>query len=93
MNSAKGGRPRLDSQEGFTSRLYEVLPRLRSGDISQRRAAEVLGISVRSLKRYARRTDADRTVPEMSVTTPEIEAVCQCGARGGQGTVKAGSSR
>ena len=80
MNSAKGGRPRLDNQEGFTSRLCEVLPRLKSGDISQRRAAEVLGISVRSLNRYARRSAADRTVPEMSVTTPEIEAVRKRGA-------------
>ena len=83
MNGAKEGRPRLDSQEGFTSWLYEVLPRLKSGDISQRRAAEVLGISVRSLKRYARRTDADRTVPEMSVTTLEIEAIRQHGAQVG----------
>ena len=90
MNNTKGGRPRLDSQEAFTSRLYEVLPRLRSGDISQRRAAEVLGISVRSLNSFARRTDADRTVPEMSVTTPEIEAIRQ---RGTQGGWKAGSSR
>ena len=86
MNSANGGRPRLDNQEEFTSRLYEVLPRLNSGDISQRRAAEVLGISVRSLKRYARRTDADRTVPEMSVTTLEIEAIRQHGAQVGVNT-------
>ena len=90
MNSVRGGRPRLDSQEAFTSRLYEVLPRLKSGDISQRRAAEVLGISVRSLNRYARRSAADRTVPEMSVTTPEIEAIRHPGARG---AVKSGSSR
>ena len=82
MRAQRGGRPRLDNQEAFTSRLYKVLPRLKSGDISQRRAAEVLGISVRSLKRYARRTDADRTVPEMSVTTPEIEAIRQHGALG-----------
>ena len=90
MNGAKEGRPRLDNQEGFTSRLCEVLPRLRSGDISQRRAAEALGISVRSLNRYARRSAADRTVPEMSVTTPEIEAIRQHGAQVG---VKAGRSR
>ena len=90
MNNTRGGRPRLDNQEEFTSRLCEVLPRLRSGDISQRRAAEVLGISVRSLNRYARCTAADRTVPEKSVTTPEIEAVRQRGARGAG---KAGSSR
>ena len=90
MRAQRGGRPRLDSQETFTSRLYEVLPRLRSGDISQRRAAEVLGISVRSLNRYARRSAADRTVPEMSVTTPEIEAIRHPGAQVG---VNAGRSR
>ena len=90
MNSANGGRPRLDNQEEFTSRLYEVLPRLNSGDISQRRAAEVLGISVRSLKRYARRTAADGTAPEMSVSTPEIEAIRE---RVAQGAGKAGRSR
>ena len=83
MRAQRGGRPRLDSQETFTSRLYEVLPRLRSGDISQRRAAEALGISVRSLKRYARRTAADGPAPEMSVTTPEIEAIRQHGAQVG----------
>ena len=86
MNDSKGGRPRLDSQEAFTLRLCEVLPRLRSGDISQRRAAEVLGISVRSLNRYARCTDADRTVPEKSVTTPEIEAIRERGAQVGVNT-------
>ena len=90
MGTQRGGRPRLDSQEAFTSRHCEVLPRLKSGDISQRRAAEVLGISVRSLKRYARRTDADRIVPEMSVTTPEIEAMRHPGAQVG---VKARRSR
>ena len=86
MNGAKEGRPRLDNQEGFTSRLCEVLPRLRSGDISQRRAAEVLGISVRSLNRYARCTAAERTAPEMSVATPEIEAIRQHGAQVGVNT-------
>ena len=80
----------MDNQEEFTSRLCEVLPRLRSGDISQRRAAEVLGISVRSLKRYARRSAGDGTAPEMSGSTPEIEAVR---LRGAQVGVKAGSSR
>ena len=93
MGAQRGGRPQLDNQEGFTSRLCEVLPRLKSGDISQRRAAEVLGISVRSLNSYARRTAADRTVPEKSVSTPEIEAVRKRSALGAQGAGKAGSSR
>jgi hypothetical protein len=75
VNSAKGGRPRLDMHEGLMARLSGVLPRLRSGDISQRRAATELGISARSLMRYARRMDSGRPNPTVFATTPEIEAI------------------
>ena len=51
----KGGRPSLlDTYPGLPTALSEVLPRLQSGEMSQRQAGGKLGISVRSLFRYAR---------------------------------------
>ena len=53
VNRAKGGRPRLDRREGFLSSLSEVLPHVYAEIMSWRRAAAMVGISPRSLKRYA----------------------------------------
>ena len=60
MNRANGGRPRLDSQEGFVAALLRVLPRVYAGNISQRRAAKELGISARTLNRYAERIEGSK---------------------------------
>ena len=49
----KVGRPRLDDSPAFREGLATVLPRLNGKEISQGQAARDLGISVRSLKRYA----------------------------------------
>jgi len=46
------GRPRLDNSKDFEKDFCRLLPRLRTGDISQREAANELGISARTLKRY-----------------------------------------
>ena len=46
------GRPRLDHEEGFYQSLAMVLPAIRRGEMSQSEAAQEIGISVRSLKRY-----------------------------------------
>ena len=48
----RGGRPRLYATGQFIKAFSEVLPHLESGVISQNEAAKVMGISVRSLKRY-----------------------------------------
>jgi hypothetical protein len=59
--SLKGGRPRLDLDPDFIRGFATVLPRLRAKEISQGQAARELGISVRSLKRYAAQLrDANR---------------------------------
>ena len=50
--SAKPGRPRLDTREGFNESFAAVLPALQSGEISKGEAARRLGISHRSLNRY-----------------------------------------
>ena len=52
VRTAIAGRPRLDHRPGFRESFATVLPRLRSGEMSQGQAARELGISVRSLKRY-----------------------------------------
>ena len=57
----KTGRPRLDHSPDFIRRFAAVLPRLRANEISQGQAARELGISVRSLKRYARQAEAQDT--------------------------------
>ena len=63
---AKGGRPRVDDRPGFYEDFCRVLPRLRAKEISQREAARRLGISVRSLKRYAERLESTATrVPHL----------------------------
>ena len=51
---SKGGRPRLsDSRPELDALASEVLPMMQSGDLNWTQAARQLGISVRSLKRYA----------------------------------------
>ena len=50
---SRGGRPRLYSSEQFLEAVSEVLPQLKSGNISQNTAAYLLGMSTRSFKRYA----------------------------------------
>ena len=52
---ARGGRPRLDDSPEFHKSFATILPRLLARVISQRQAAEELGISVRSCKRYVAR--------------------------------------
>ena len=47
-----GGRPPLSAAPEFIKALYRVLPHVSSGILSQRKAADELGISARSLKRY-----------------------------------------
>ena len=51
----RGGRPRLDAQEGWLEELREVMPHLHDGTVTQREAARLLRCSVRSLWRYAAR--------------------------------------
>jgi hypothetical protein len=58
-SGVKTGRPRLDHTPGFYTRFAAILPRLQAKEISQRQAAEELGISVRSLMRYAAQTGAE----------------------------------
>ena len=45
------GRPRVKEQRGFMKRFGAILERLRSGDISRRKAANELGIGYATLKR------------------------------------------
>ena len=49
---SRGGRPRLYSSDQFLEAVSEVLPHLKSGNISQNTAAKLLGMSTRSFKRY-----------------------------------------
>ena len=58
-SGVKTGRPRLDHTPGFYTRFAAILPRLQAKEISQRQAAEELGISVRSLMRYAAQIGAE----------------------------------
>ena len=52
----RGGRPRyIDSRPGFWEGFAVVLGQLRAREISPERAAEELGVFVRSFKRYAER--------------------------------------
>jgi hypothetical protein len=51
---AQTGRPPLTTRPDFGERLSAVLPRLLSGEISQRQAQRESGISVRSILRYAK---------------------------------------
>ena len=60
----KTGRPRLDDSPGFRKRFATVLPHLLAREISQGQAARELGISVRSLKRYAIQGAGDISVSE-----------------------------
>jgi len=46
------GRPRLDHEEGFYQNLDIVLCAMHKGEMSQAEAAQEMGISVMSLKRY-----------------------------------------
>ena len=64
MKSVKSGRPRLDSNPDFVRRFATVLPSLTAGAISQGQAARELGISVRSLKRYAIKARTSSTPAE-----------------------------
>ena len=48
----RGGRPRLYATGEFNEAVSEVLPHLNEGVLSQNKAARLLGISVRSFKRY-----------------------------------------
>ena len=50
---SRGGRPRLYSTEQFLEVVSEVLPHLKSGNISQNTAAYLLGMSTRTFKRKA----------------------------------------
>ena len=45
------GRPKVTERRGFEKRFGAILERLRSGDISRRKAAEELGIGYATLKR------------------------------------------
>ena len=60
----KPGRPRLDADPEFVQHFATVLPRLRASEISQGQAARELGISVRSLKRYAEHAEAASSLSE-----------------------------
>ena len=55
--SLRSGRPRLDHRPGFAESFAAILPRLQAMEISQREAAEELGISPRSLMRYAEQAE------------------------------------
>ena len=57
LRGPRPGRPRLDSRAGFNREFCRILPRLHAGRINLSQAARELGISVRSLKRYAARVD------------------------------------
>ena len=59
--AVKVGRPRLDHRPGFMESFAAILPRLSAREISQREAAQELGVSVRSLVRYMHR--ATSTTP------------------------------
>lgn len=48
----KGGRPRLDSRQGFKEAFARILPALLERTISKGEASRRLGISPRSLRRY-----------------------------------------
>lgn len=45
------GRPRVTDKKGFNARFGDILERLRSGEISRRKAAMELGIGYATLKR------------------------------------------
>jgi len=45
------GRPKVTDRRGFNTRFGDILERLRSGEISRRRAAKDLGIGYATLKR------------------------------------------
>ena len=60
----KPGRPRLDADPEFVQHFATVLPRLRAGEISQSQAARKLGISIRSLKRYAIQAEVSPPFPK-----------------------------
>lgn len=49
--AVKSGRPRVTLRPGFNEGFAHILPRLVDGEISQRRAAEELNMSPRSLRR------------------------------------------
>ena len=45
------GRPKVTAREGFTQQFEAMVERIRSGDISRRRAARELDIGYATLKR------------------------------------------
>lgn len=49
--AVKSGRPRVEDAGNFSERFAHILPRLRQGEISVRRAAKELGVSSRTLRR------------------------------------------
>ena len=52
-SGSSAGRPRLEARPSFLKALKQIMPHVLDGTISYNKAAERLGISRRSLKRYA----------------------------------------
>ena len=53
------GRPKVTDRRGFRNRFGAILERLKSGDISRRKAAKELGIGYATLKRLLDAHDID----------------------------------